>query len=635
MKRIYTYILLFFIVIGYSSCDYLDIIPDETTTDEDTYADKHAARRYLYSCYGYLPQSNSSAGSLDLMTGDEVITAFEHETFAAFPKGNYSAANPVISYWNTFFQGLRQCHMLLERLDAVPDLEPDVNKDYKAQLKFLIAYYHYMMIRSYGPVILIKETPNINTTVADYLGRTPLDECVEWVSNLLDEAAADLPAIRPTSSEYGLATSVAAKAVKAKLSLYAASPLFNGNAEFYSDFVDKEGVNLIPTTYDANKWVVARDDLKAAIDWAESNGHALYYKDDYRLDESEANPYPEQGVVRRMRTGLVDWKSRHTEVLLAETRTEGGYGIQNKSLPFVENASAWNGVSPTWTMLNRFYTKNGLPWDEDPEYNYKTKTQVVTVDESRVDQAMPGRKTILFNLDREPRFYAWVAFQGGYYEVLNSTTSPGYKNDYVDNARVICSFLLGGNCGRGPVGILRPGNYSPGGYLNKKGVDPNTIAATSGTTLNQYPWPIIRLADLYLAYAEACVEVGTAVDLESAKTYLNKVRVRAGIPTVEESWNGIATLNQDKLRTIVRQERMVEMYLENENFWDMRRWLLAEKYFGVKAQGMNILTDDIDEFATLTTISFERKFQSPTQYLLPIPSGDINRDPQLVNNPGY
>ena len=59
---------------------------------------------------------------------------------------------------------------------------------------------------------------------------------------------------------------------------------------------------------------------------------------------------------------------------------------------------------------------------------------------------------------------------------------------------------------------------------------------------------VIRLADLYLAYAEACVETD---DLETAKTYLNRVRVRAGIPTVETAWNGIAVLDQAKLRQIV------------------------------------------------------------------------------------
>ena len=374
----------------------------------------------------------------------------------------------------------------------------------------------------------------------------------------------------------------------------------------------------MPTSYDANKWVVARDVIKEAIELAELNGHALYKKQDYRLDEDEANPYPAEGPVRCLRTSMVDWVSRNTEILFAETRNEGSYGVQNKSLPYVKDGWAWNGVCPTWAMLNRFYTKNGLPWDEDPEYKNLVKTEIVSVDDAHADQAAVGQKTILFNLDREPRYYAWVAFQGGYFEVLNNTTNPAYSDGYVDGGRLVCNFLYGGNCSIGTETTKRTGNYSPGGYLNKKGVDPNTTVGTSSTTLNQYPWPVIRLADLYLAYAEACIEVGTSSDLENAKTYINKVRERAGIPTVETSWSGVTTLNQTKLREIVRQERMIELYLENQNFWDMRRWLLAEQYFGTKAKGMNINAGTIEEFSKLTEISFERKFNSPTQYLLPI-----------------
>lgn len=633
MKTFYNILVYSLLIILSSSCNYLDVVPDEVTTEKDAFADQYAARDFLYSCYGYLPQSNSASASLDLLTGDEVITAFEHETFAAFPKGNYTASNPVISYWNYFFQGLRQCYMLQDNLDKVPGLADNLKSDYRAQLKFLIAYYHYQLARCYGSIILVKETPLITTPIEQYAGRVPYDECVDWICGLLDEAAKELPAIRTNKSQFGLATSVAAKAVKAKMLLYAASPLFNGNAEFYKDFKDKNGTLLMPVTYDPNKWLRARDAIKEAIDLAEANGYGLYTKTDYKDGEDDANKYPKVGPERCLRTQLVDWQSRNPEVLLAETRSEGSYGIQNKSLPFVEDGWAWNGVAPTWAMLNRFYTKNGLPWDEDPEFKDKNKLGLVTVNESHAEQAQVGAKTINFNLDREPRYYAWIAFQGGYYEVLNNATNPAYTMS--EDGRVVCDFVLGGNCSRGTSSVQRPGNYSPSGYLNKKGVDPNTIVGKSGTSLNLYPWPIIRLTDLYLAYAEACVEVGTSKDLEEAKSFLNTIRERAGIPKVEESWKGVAELNQSKLRQIVRQERMVELYLENQNFWDMRRWLLAKNYFGVQAQGLNIAASTIEDFAKLKTIQFERKFEAPVQYLLPIPSADINRNPKLVNNPGY
>ena len=83
--------------------------------------------------------------------------------------------------------------MFLEAVDKTPDLDEDKKIDYKAQAQFLIAYYHYLLARCYGPIILIKETPDINTTVDSYAHRAPYDECVQWICDKLDAAAADLP----------------------------------------------------------------------------------------------------------------------------------------------------------------------------------------------------------------------------------------------------------------------------------------------------------------------------------------------------------------------------------------------------------------------------------------------------------
>ncbi len=627
---------------GFSSCaDFLDIVPDENTTDRDTYSGRDRGLGFLYSCYAYLPNPAGTVGGLDLFTGDEVVTAFEHELFSGFPKGNYTASSPVISYWDTLFQGIRQCYVFLERIDALPaTTTPEEKADYKAQIKFLIAYYHYQLFRCYGPILLIKELPDANAAVKDFPERRPLDECVEWIAAQLDEAAAGLPATRNTGSVlggqsfYGLATSVMAKSVKAKLYLYAASPLFNGGTDYYTEFKNAEGQHLMPQTYDPQKWERARVAIKEAITLAESNGHALYTNEAYRSTDQSANAYPEVGTVRKMRTLTLDWKSGpNPEVLMADTRGEGYYDIQLKCSPRITNrGQGANGTSVTWAMLNRFYTKNGLPWDEDPAYKDTQKLSVVTIGADHAAYAKEGAQTVAFNLNREPRFYAWVGFHNGYYEILKGNGNTYDAARMPQRGRVLLNFLKDGFNGRMSSGAGSSNNYSPGGYLNKKGTDPNMIMNESGPQRLVYPWPVIRLADLYLAYAEACVETS---QLDEAKKYLDYVRVRAGIPTVETSWSGVAALTQDKLRQIVRQERQIELYLENQNFWDMRRWLLAEQAFGVKAQGMNIESKTLEGFAQLTTIPYERKFEAPKNYLLPIPSADINRNPKLIQNPGY
>ena len=89
---------------------------------------------------------------------------------------------------------------------------------------------------------------------ADFPEQDSYDVCVQWISDLFDEAAGMLPA-EQTSTAYGRATSVAAKALKSRLWLYAASPLFNGNSEYYANFVSKvDGRHLISQTYSEAKW---------------------------------------------------------------------------------------------------------------------------------------------------------------------------------------------------------------------------------------------------------------------------------------------------------------------------------------------------------------------------------------------
>ena len=89
------------------------------------------------------------------------------------------------------------------------------------------------------------------------------------------------------------------------------------------------------------------------------------------------------------------------------------------------------------------------------------------------------------------------------------------------------------------------------------------------------------------------------------------------------------------MQQVIHQHGIALHTRKSQNFWDMRRWLLAEQYFGTKAKGLNIAATTIEDFAAIKTIDFERKFEAPTQYLLPLPSDDINRNEKLVNNPGY
>lgn len=601
-----TYIILFCSAVGLllGGCmDFLNIVPDERPTEEDAFQDRFAAEGYLYSVYAPMP-NNRTAWSIDLLTADEVVTAFEHESWAQFPKGQYTASNPVISYWASLYKGIRQAYILINNVDSTPGLSESLKTEYKAEARFLIGYYHFLLARMYGPVIIQDGVADVEMSYDEYPARATYEETINFIAGMLDEAARDLPATR-NGTEYGRATSVIAKAIKARMFLYAASPLFNGGgsskSSFYEDFTNKDGTQLIPTQYDKEKWKRAADAAKEAIDAAEDVGHKLYY------EEASVNAeLPSDPVEKRLRFTFMDQDSK--EIIWAETRREGIYDFQNKSTPFIGGTS-WNGISPTLTILEAFYTENGLPIDKDPQYDYQGRYTV---------KQGPNGNTLALNLNREPRFNAWINYHNDYYEIKRS-----------DKKEIICKYRKYDNCGINN----RSNNYSPTGYLNKKGVHPQ-LNQSSLQVSEHYPWPRIQLVELYLNYAEALIEYGE--DFATAKEYIDKVRQRAGIPTIDQAWGPIGGADdQETLREIVRQERTIEFYLENMRFWDQRRWMTAEPYFDTKAKGMNIQGETDAGFFQVTEVQFPREFRSPAHYLMPIPQGEINKNPKLVQNPGY
>ena len=567
-------------------------------------------------------------------TGDETISPFA-EKYVKFAEGSYDSSNTIISYWNTLFQGIRQCYLLKANIASVPGINQEDIDLYTAEADFLIAYFHLLLVKCYGPSILVKELPPLDTPAANMLSRRPYDECINWIADLLDDAASRLPATR-NSSDYGRATSIIAKSLKARMLLYAASPLFNGNPD-YTDFKNPDGEQLMPAKYSEEKYKRAADAAWDAIQAAEQAGHELYE--------------PADITERSLRMTFID-KENFKEIIYPETRKAGVYSIQRKSIPFFPRGS-WNGIAPTMVMIDRFYTSNGLPIDEDPAFNPENKLDIVTIP-AGTTYAEPGKRTLYMNMNREPRFYAWIAFENGYYECRTNDKRYAYHKfwnaERSDGNKWVTGFLATENCGvRADDGKVitsaRSQNYSKTGYLNKKGVHPGIEASVNSVEPTiEYPWPVIRLAELYLNYAEACVGYGKEGYPEKGMLYLDKVRKRAGIKPVLEAWahakHPLTSYEgqcgpDGRVMNIVRQERMIELYQENHNFWDIRRWKMGETYFNVKACGLNILAKNLEDFAKIVEIQDKRTFDAPRQYLMPIPASEVSRNPNMVQNPGY
>jgi starch-binding outer membrane protein, SusD/RagB family len=178
-----------------------------------------------------------------------------------------------------------------------------------------------------------------------------------------------------------------------------------------------------------------------------------------------------------------------------------------------------------------------------------------------------------------------------------------------------------------PAGIQR--QTRTGYYMKKFLGNFGTATAYAAQTHN---FPIFRYADVLLMYAEAQNEAGVTAD---AYTQLRAIRTRAGITAGTGNTYGIPNgLTQAQLRNIIRNERRIEMAFEEQRFWDIRRWKLAENMNGKEIKGMTI-TKNGATFTYTPTLAAKLYFTAPKHYLYPIPFGEIISNNKIVQNSGY
>ena len=165
----------------------------------------------------------------------------------------------------------------------------------------------------------------------------------------------------------------------------------------------------------------------------------------------------------------------------------------------------------------------------------------------------------------------------------------------------------------------------------------NSSGNYSVSTYMSYVFPYMRIAELYLSYAEADFEYdGTLSDY--GYECLNKIRSRCGLPTFQDSWSRAGGIpSGQKLRDIIRRERSIEFMLEGRRFHDIRRWKIAEECLRPIPKAWNIEGDTPEKFYKLVDMKENdtRIFTTPKHYWLAIPNSQLNINGQLVQNPGY
>ena len=619
---------------GLFSCDnYLDIVPDQTQQVDLLFERKEVAYTALATCYAYLPKNDGVYTSFMTMS-DEITTPIAKETDGVrIMKGQQSASNPKFGLWSgwsdqgSLWEGIRHCNILIENIHNVVEKTEEEMNSWAAEAKFLKAYYHFLLFTYYGPIPIVDENLPISASDNEVrVKRSTVDQSVDYIVQTIDDAILDLPVRELSSNDLGRIDQVIAKSIKSRVLLYAASPLFNGNSEMYSGFINEDGEHYFNQTYDQTKWDLAKDASLDAINAALENGVGLYefsstppnYEDEYEESEFLRTLYD-------LKYTIVDkWNSELIWGNSNPVRDNDWWQMQAACMMKIPSASsvdaAWQWIAPTLRIAELFYTENGLPIDQDLTYDFQNRFNTATVGASQNYQAQYGTTTAKLNLNREPRFYSSLGFDRGYNRTWGNLWQLRMKKGEIH--------------GR----IANSDDYLITGYALKKLVHPDS----EGDGYNKivtYAWPMIRLSELYLNYAEAINE--SAGPNQEAYDALNAVRERAGISNVEDAWGNAsisATLNthttQEVFREIIRQERLIELSFEGNRYNDIRRWKQAEQYFNSPVFGWSVDETSVGGYYNITQVG-TRSFNSPRDYFHPISINEITINPNLTQNLGW
>jgi hypothetical protein len=586
---------------------FLDVTPDNVGTIDYAFRNRNEAENYLFSCYSTLQNLSNMEYNAGFTTSGEIIFPITlQDNNGTNPvgfnliRGTQSSQSVGLNYWDgnnggqPMFVALRRCNTMLENINKPIDLTAGEKARWIAEVKFLKAYYHYYLMRMYGPVPIIDVNLPITSSPEEVkIKRKPVDSVVNYIVKLLDESIPDLPTgITNPTRELGRITKPIAMSVKAEILATAASPLFNGNPD-YANFKDKDGINLFSTSYDATKWDKAAEACKAAIDICEANGLALH-----KFVAPATIPATLTDSLRTVldiQTAITEKWELNSELIWALNNTYG-YGAQERNMPRL-NAKAAISLIAQGTFAvpivqqELFYTDKGVPINEDKTWDYVNRYTFRTGDDANRFYIHNGYQTVKAHFNREPRFYADVAFDGGVW----------YGDGVLDPENTEYVAARGNGSFAGPKDNVK---LNVTAYWAKKLVHYQTVITDTYTQVD-YHMPLIRLAGMYLLYAEILNEQGKSSS--EILPYVDKVRDRAGLKGVAESWtdyskNPAKFATKDGLRQIIHQERRIELAFEGQAGWDLRRWKELQGVMSRPMQGWSIYEESATNFYRPRTI---------------------------------
>ncbi|PUZ23384.1 RagB/SusD family nutrient uptake outer membrane protein [Chitinophaga parva] len=568
MKQLRIFLVIAAVAATMASCskDYekvpLEKFTIEYVFDKDdslgTYANK-----FLNTIYSDLPQGYNRLNNdiLDAASDDAVSISTSTTDVSLLATGGYTSYATIASEtpWASCYAAIRQANIFVSNIDVSPVKEKlpngySIRYAWKAEARFLRALFYFELLKRYGGIPLMGDSARkLGDDVQ--VARSSFADCVSYLVKECDAIKDSLrpnPVVAPELNSHR-ATRGAALALKAKILLYAASPLFNGQN------IDANNPLTGYTTYDKERWKLAAD---AARDLINERTFALLpnFKDIFITQNNSEVIFFRQG-------------SNNSTI----ESTNGPLGF----------AKVANGrTNPTQELVDAFPMANGRAIT-DPQSGYNADDPYA---------------------NRDPRFGMTILYNGCTWLNTQLQMFDGGQN--------------------------KPAGQTPGtktAYYMRKFMG-NFETATQYSDITSHDWLILRYTEVVLNFAEAQNEYSGPT--EEVYQVLKDLRARAGIAPGDDGMYGLAAnMTQDSMRQVIRNERRIEMAFEEQRYWDVRRWRIAEQVLNNPLHGMQIIKDG----ATLTynLVSVFKPSFSKKMYLYPIPYDEVVKNDHMVQNPGW
>lgn len=599
----------------------LELTPLGNISSEATWKDGPLSTAFVTNIYNGLGTGGFDEQMLASLS-DEAVFTHTGRGITTINDGSLSSSNlgwvHATYEWSSMYSRIRGCNVALENLTTAGFSDEPLKQRLKGEAHFLRGYYYHQLLRYYGGIPLVTKVYGLNE---DYqVDRSSYEDCTKFIVAECDTA---IQLLTGKQLGKGRATAQAAMALKSRVLLYAASdlhdiPTAKAKSTLINSFAKPEVLGYTGGDRTA-RWTAAKNAAKAVLDAA--SGYKLTLTAPATAEEARAN-YVSLSMGGGSTAAGVD-AAAGGEIILGRYNTP--------------DLDEWGGP-----YMGLFNGPNGY-------HNWAGNTPVgllvddyEMMDGTNFSWSNPAQKAAPYK-NREPRFYASIMFDGAEWKPRNLISGDADPFNQIQTGQYD---LVQGSATITAKGLdtrsssIEDWNGSRSGYYMRKYIDPNPSIVENNA--RQYvPWPFFRYTEAVFNYAEACIELGQDAE---AKTWLNKIRFRSGMPALTET--GTA------LKDHYRHERRIEMAYEEQRYHDARRWMIAPATLGRKITFINVVGKfkpgktlsgkyKHDEtiydytYTPFEDLAHENRVWLDKMYFRPISRDETNKNSKLLQNPGY